>query len=147
MTHSSKVLGLVLLGAALVTTGCNTLAGQPAIKQAAINPAELKPGDSAVITVAIKDRHSIIDRVEGVVLENPQITFRLHDTGETPDEKAGDGIWTMQVDVPLQAPTGTFTLEFTAYRSDGLPVPIRDKEGNVTQLKQDLPVIIRTAQP
>lgn len=127
-------------------TGCNTLAGQPKIQRAEINPQELKPGDSAIITVEVKDKHAIIDRIEGVVKEDPRITFRLRDDGNEPDAKAGDGTWTLKVDVPFQAPPGNFTLEFVAYRSDGLAVPIRDKQGNVTDLKQTLPVVIRYSQ-
>ena len=71
----------------------------------------------------VKDKNAVIDRIEGVVIEDPRITFRLRDDGEEPDAKAGDGVWSMKVDVPFTAPDGEFNLEFTAYRSDGQPVP------------------------
>lgn len=130
---------LVLLG---IIAGCNTLGRQPQLKDATIAPAELKPGDSAVITVVVRDRHKIVNRVEGVVLEDPSIKLKLHDDGVAPDKKAGDDEWSLQVDVPFQAPPGQFMLQLTAYRSDGTPVPVRDTEGNTVPLAVTIPVVI-----
>lgn len=115
--------------AVAVLSGCNTLAGQPQISHASIEPDILEPGASAVIALEIKDRHRSVQRIEGVVLEDPRIAFLLRDDGIAPDEEAGDGVWSMQVDVPFQAPPGEFTLEFTAYGPDGLPVSVRDDQG------------------
>ncbi len=131
----------------VLAQGCNTLASQPEIKSAQINPAQLQPGESAVITVEVVDKTEIISRIEGVVLGNAQHTFKLLDDGQAPDAKGKDGVWTMQVDVPAMAPPGEFVLEFTAYRSDGLPISVRDKSGNVKDLKEPLPVVIRYNQP
>jgi len=136
--------GIVALAALLL--GCNTLSGVPAMSNLMIQPAELNPGDTAIITVQVSDRHALIDRIEGIVKGHPEITFKLRDDGEAPDEKAQDGTWTLQVDVPFQAPPGEFVLELTAYRSDGQPVPVRDGAGNVVPLQQTLPVVIRYAQ-
>ena len=105
---------LVLLALA---AGCNTMGRQPVMRQAFIEPPELKPGDSAVITVEIVDRFGIVDRVEGVVREDTRVKFKLRDDGLDPDEKAGDGIWSLRVDVPFQAPPGEFVLDVTAYRT------------------------------
>ena len=104
---------LTLALGALLLTGCNTLSGQPSITRAGINPELLEPGTSAVITLAIKDKQEIVKRIEGIVLEDPRITFPLRDDGQPPDEKADDNVWSMQVDVPFQAPPGAFSLEFT----------------------------------
>ena len=123
--------------------GCNTLSGQPQINQASIDPPVLRPGDSAVIRLTVRDKHSTIERIEGVVLEDPRITFRLRNDGVAPDEKADDNTWSMQVDVPFQAPPGEFRLEFTAYGPDGLPVSIRDRQGRITPLQQVIPIIIQ----
>lgn len=129
--------------AVVAHVGCNTLSGQPQIRRAVMEPPVLKPGDSAVITLTVKDRHNHIQRIEGVVLEDPRITFRLRDDGVAPDEAAGDGVWSMQVDVPFQAPEGRFRLEFTAYGADGLPVSIRDEHGRVMPLQETVPIIIQ----
>lgn len=138
--------GTVLIVTAAFLAGCNTFSGVPQLKSPAITPSDLKPGDTGLITMTVKDRHKIIDRVEGVVTEEPRITFKLHDDGKQGDVKANDGIWSLQVDVPFQAPPGEFLLEFTAYRSDGLPVPVRDKKGRVSPLKTELPLVIRYPQ-
>lgn len=131
---------LVLLS---VLAGCNTLGRQPRIHKALIEPAELKPGDTAVIRIEVNDRYDIVDRVQGVVREDPRITFDLLDDGVAPDKEAGDGIWTLEVDVPFQAPPGEFTLEFTALRSDGEPIIVRDDEGNAATLSASFGMVIR----
>lgn len=127
--------------------GCNTLSKQPSITRAGIDPSDLRPGGSAVITMHIRDRHDLVHRVEGVVLEDPRITFRLRDDGQEPDAEADDGIWSMQVDVPFQAPPGQFVLEFIAYGPDGLPVSVRDERGAVVPLRQAIPIVIQHPQP
>ena len=129
--------------AMLLLSGCNTLSGQPQITRAAINPEVLEPGTSAVITLDVKDKQNVVERIEGVVLEDPRITFRLRDDGQPPDEKADDNVWSMQVDVPFQAPPGQFRLEFTAYGPDGMPVSIRDDAGEVITLQQTVSINIQ----
>lgn len=129
-----------------VMAGCNTLSGQPEIRKAEITPPELKPGDSAVITVDLKDRNKVVRRVEGVVVEDPRITFRLTDSGVEPDAKAGDGVWSMAVDVPFQSPPGQYVLELTALDADGKPVSVRDRNGIVNPLQAAVPIRILKTQ-
>jgi hypothetical protein len=129
-----------------IMAGCNTLSGQPEIRKAQITPSELKPGDSAVITVDLKDRNKVVRRVEGVVVEDPRITFKLNDSGVAPDEKAGDGVWSMAVDVPFQSPPGQYILELTALDADGRPVSVRDRNGVVNPLQATVPIRILKTQ-
>jgi len=88
---------------------------QPKLVDAALTPADLKPGDAAVLTVKVVDKHELVRKVEGVIREDPVIKFKLHDDGVAPDEKAHDNIWSLAVDVPFQAPPGEFILDLTAY--------------------------------
>jgi len=111
--------------------GCNTASRQPQFQRAVIAPDQLKPGDTAMIQVEVKDRHDIVRRVEGIVKEDPTIRLKLHDDGQAPDEKADDDVWVLQVDVPFQATLGDFLLQLTAYRADGTVVPVKSKEGTV----------------
>jgi len=136
---AAAVAAGVLLAA---VSGCNTLGRQPQLEKAMITPADLKPGDTAVISVEVDDRDGIVRRVEGVVLEDPTIKLKLSDDGKPPDEEAGDNIWSLQVDVPFQAAPGDFTLELTAYRSDGTPVPVRTQESGTVPLRATIPVAI-----
>ncbi len=119
---SSVVLVLALLN------GCSTVGGQPGLQQAKIRPATLRPGDTAIVTVNVIDAHRIVDRVVGVVKEDPRMKFNMADNGQGPDASANDGIWTLQVDVPFMAPSGEFTLELTAYSEDGQVIMVRDAE-------------------
>ncbi len=131
---------LILLG---LLAGSNTMGRQPVMRDARIVPADLKPGDTAIISIAVSDRYGIVDRIEGVVREDPRVKFRLRDDGIEPDETAQDGIWTLQVDVPFQAPPGAFTLDFAALRADGEIIIVRDTEGNDIPLSETFEMVIR----
>lgn len=116
--------------------GCNTLGRQPQLMEAQITPSTLRPGDSALITVKVKDKYDIVCDVVGVIREDQRQKFRLRDDGQPPhDTTAGDGIWSFMVDVPFLAPPGQFTLEFTALDSRGNPVIVKTRDGAVP-LKQ-----------
>lgn len=134
--------GLTLLLAVGLLTGCSTMGRQPQLTDALMTPNTLKPGDTAVITVKVKDRNDIVRKVEGIVREDASIKLKLRDDGVSPDEKAGDSVWTLQVDVPFQAPPGQFTLDLTAYRGDGSPVPVHGPEGKTVPLSVSVPITI-----
>ncbi len=131
-----------VIAAALFVAGCGTM-GQPKLREAMIEPAQLQPGDTALITVEIKDPHDVVNRVEAVVREDRRIALKLHDDGVPPDKKANDNVWTLPVDVPFQAPPGNFTLDFTAYRSDGRPVEIRNEAGDKVPLSGSFEMAIQ----
>jgi len=129
MKRFTGVFAAVLI--ALVCAGCNTMGRQPKLQDAVINPATLKPGDSAMITVNVVDKYKIVQRVVATVVEDQRMKFKLRDDGATPDVKAGDGVWSYAVKVPFMAPPGNFTLEITAYNSKGEAITVR-KSGKET---------------
>ena len=138
-------LTLVVVVVAMVG-GCATGA-RPQVKTGLITPADLKPGESAVITVELQDKYKVVKRLEGTVVQNPDIAFELRDDGAAPgDEKADDGIWSLKVDVPFQAPPGDYQLDLTAYNDKGDKVMVRDKDGNTVPLTVSIPVRIQLPQ-
>ena len=140
-----RTVAIALIALALLV-GCNTLSRQPKMRDAAVTPAQLKPGDSAVITVKVADRHHVVDRVIGVVQEDPRVEFTLKDDGTPPDHKANDGVWTLPVDVPFMAPPGDFTLVFTAYNSRGDVVMVRMPKKAEAPLTATCKVVIQYPQ-
>lgn len=114
--------------------GCATVTSQPKLSSAQILPSDLKPGDTAVITVKVDDKFGVVKRVEGVVKEDRTIKFKFEDNGAMPDDEANDGIWTIQVDVPFNAPPGQFNFEVTAYDETGEVVVVDDKAGEAAPL-------------
>ncbi len=135
--------GLVWAVAAVVCSGCATMTGQPSMGTASILPDDLKPGDTAVITVKIEDKFHVVSRVEGVVKEDRTITFRFEDNGVPPDDKAGDGIWTIQVDVPFNAPPGDFHFEVAGFDASGNLLVVEDKKGEAAPLSTAFPLVIQ----
>lgn len=140
-----RTLLAVVFGGALALTGCNTLAGQPHFREAAISPAAVPQGQAAVITASLKDKNHTVAKVEGTVKEDPRLKFKLRDDGKDPDKKAGDGTWTIKVDVPPTAPPGQFTVDLTAYNSKGQPVLVRPKDSGAQALAQSLTFSIEAA--
>ncbi|MBX3179848.1 MAG: hypothetical protein KF886_21060 [Candidatus Hydrogenedentes bacterium] len=142
----ARISRTLALGAVLLAAGCNSLGGVPEFKMAGIAPQPLHPGDTALITVAVKDRNNIINSITGVIREEPTIKLTLRDDGTEGDVKAGDGVWSLAVRVPLEAPPGVFNLTFTAYRSDGVAVPIRGEGGEIHPLAVEMPLSIQYKQ-
>lgn len=122
--------------------GCNSLGGVPEFTDAGIKPKTLHPGDTALVTIDVRDKNDIIAAVNGVIDEVPSRTLKLRDDGEEGDVKAGDGTWSLAVQVPLETPSGAFHLTFTAYRADGVAVPIRGDDGAIDTLSVNVPLTI-----
>lgn len=140
MKQSAIILSCFLLLTAV--GGCATSSRQPSMSKARISPEHLEPGDTAIITVEVSDRFDIVNRIEGVVREDRTITFKLRDDGMTPDKKAGDGTWTIQVDVPFNAPPGDFEFEIVAYDSDGEVVVVHDENNEAAPLSMSFDLVI-----
>ncbi|MBI5091170.1 MAG: hypothetical protein HZB26_01860 [Candidatus Hydrogenedentes bacterium] len=136
---------IVMVVALCAGAGCATASRQPVMSEAEILPPDLKPQESAIITVKLKDKYGIVKRVEGIVREDTRIKLKLHDDGEDPDVKAGDGIWSLKVDVPFHAAPGEFNLDIAAYNSKGDPVVVRTKQGDVAPLAATCKVAIQAA--
>lgn len=144
MKRITAIVSCSFLLAALA--GCATSSRQPSMKEARIQPEHLEPGDTAIITVEVADRFNIVQRVEGLVKEDRTITFKLRDDGIMPDKRAGDDTWTIQVDVPFNAPPGDFEFEVVAYNADGEVIVVHDENGEAAPLSVSFGLIIEYAE-
>jgi hypothetical protein len=90
-------------------------------------PDNLKPGDTALITVEVFDRLNLVESVTGIVMEDKTINFRFRDDGTQGDVEADDDIWSMKVDVPFNAPPGGFTFEISAFDVNENLIIVRDE--------------------
>lgn len=133
------LLGLLTLG----LTACQFGPKQPQMSKAGIAPSVLKPGDTGVMSVDVRDRYAIVQRVEATVVGEPDIVFKLKDDGIAPDAAAGDGIWTMDVIVPFTAPPGPFELEVRGYNASGELILVRSAQGDAVPLADRFTVEIR----
>lgn len=133
--------GIVLMLSVL--SGCVGEPRQPKLFNPTISQSRLAPGETAIVTVEIRDKFGVVDRVDGIVKEDATITFRLKDDGIPPDREADDGVWTIQVDVPFNAPPGDFEFEITGYDSNGNIVVIRDELNEAAPLSTSFEVQIR----
>lgn len=140
---------MTMCGAVLVCAGCTTHLDQPRLSGAVMTPNELKPGDAALITVQVHDPYGIVHEVEGRVLEDTTVEFKFNDGGLDADEIAGDGIWTMKVEAPFNAPPGIFTFEISAYDKDGNLMVVLDenKEAEPMSTEVELNITFPEAAP
>lgn len=135
--------GVCVLLAAALMAGCAATGGQPVMHSPQILPGDLKPGDTALITVQVDDKFGVVRKVEGVVKEDRTIKFNFTDNGVTPDATPNDGIWTIQVDVPFNAPPGTFEFEVSGYAGDDTLIVVDDKNGEAAPLTTSFKLEIR----
>ena len=117
---------ILMLSVLVGLQGCVT-PHQPSLSKASMTPSDLKPGDTALVTVVVDDRFGLVNEVSGVVQEDKTIMFNFRDDGREGDETANDQVWSMKVDVPFNAPPGGFTFEITAYDVNGNPIIVRDE--------------------
>ena len=139
------VVMFALAGVALALAGCNTMAGQPRFVSAGLEPPVLSPGALGLLKVELKDKQKIVAGVTASIPEYPDSVLKLNDSGLNGDEKAGDGTWSFAVKVPAKAPEGEFAVQLAAWRSDGVQITVRDKDGNITYLTAVIPA--RVAPP
>jgi len=134
-----KFVVIALLG---FVSACNTLPQNTVVIGAHITPSELGPGDSATMSVELQDPLSRVRQVQGIIKQDPSLIFNFKDDGISPDRVAGDGIWTIQVDVPFNAPPGDFEFEIIAYDSDGEVVVIHDENNEAAPLSMSFGLVI-----
>ncbi|UCH33751.1 MAG: metallophosphoesterase [Armatimonadota bacterium] len=99
-----RLVTLCLASLLLVTSAM----AAPKLSDAKIEPVPAQIGDHVVMTVVVDDAAKEVARVEAVVVEYPEVTLPLKDDGQGDDKQAGDGIWTAGLDVPAEAPPGTY---------------------------------------
>ena len=76
------------------------------------------------------------------------ITRALNAVGFTDVVEAGDGVWSLKVDVTFAAPPGSYTLEIAALRDDGQVIAVHDrKAGDVPLMTTALVAIDIPPQP
>jgi len=106
----------------LLTSIILACASQLTIKQISINSTELAPGDETKMFVVFKSSQKNVAQVTATVREASEIYYSFNDDGKEGDEKAGDNIWTCNVEVPWNAPAGNYHLDITAEDKDDNPI-------------------------
>jgi len=81
----------------------------------------VKAGEKGILSVNVIDTESKIARISMVVREYPEYIYELNDNGENGDVRAKDGIWSVEVNVPIDA-FGKYTLDCVMYNSDDVPM-------------------------
>jgi hypothetical protein len=95
-------------------------ASQVKIKEITAQPALVDAGDTILLSVEFEGLKDDVWMVRASVREanNLDYTYMLNDEGKKGDEKAGDNIWSYQVQISANAPPGQFHFDFQALDKD-----------------------------
>ena len=99
-----------------------------------LHAINIKAGEKGVLSLNTVDTESKIARISIVVREYPEYTLELNDNGENGDVKAKDGIWSVEINVPYDAPNQKFNLDGSVYDSNGNPIMTKSETGEETKL-------------
>ncbi len=94
----------------------------------------VKAGENGIISVKVDDTENKIARISVTPRGYPDYVFELNDNGELGDEYAKDEIWSMEINIPYDAPAGIYNLDCEFYDSDGNPVMTKSNDGKETKL-------------
>ena len=99
----------------------------------------IKAGEKGILSVNVIGTESKIARISMVVREYPEYIYVLNDNGENGDVRAKDGIWSVEVNVPIDA-YGNYNLDCVLYDSDGNPVMTKSENGK--EIKPMLTIVV-----
>jgi len=126
---------------------CATQGHQPELRNAALTPDVLNPGDGALLTAeVVNDAYGVVSTIEGTIQDDPRVSFNLNDNGERGDVTAGDGVWSLDMEVPFQAPPGEFVIVLTAYDDNGQIIPVLSPQGDSVPLTAACSLVIQYAE-
>ena len=93
-----------------------------------------KAGEIGMVAVNVTDTEGKIARIEVVPRGYPDYIFEINDKGLEGDKVAGDDIWSIEINVPFDAPYGKYYLDCTAYDSEGKPIMKKTEAGEETTI-------------
>ncbi len=124
----------------LIITGCTS---QLKVKQLMVKPSTIAPGEDAIIIIVFKGPADKIATVTATVRENTGIFYVLNDDGVDGDEKANDKMWSSALTVPIEAPSATYHLDFSARDEEGNEIIVRSSEALETGLIGTVEVVVK----
>jgi hypothetical protein len=91
---------------------------QVAVKEVSMQPAEVKPADTVLLSVVFEGAAESVLTVQGKLREANNLYYILNNNGVNGDEKEGDEIWSCEIIVPMGIPSGQFHIDFQALDKD-----------------------------
>jgi hypothetical protein len=88
------------------------------IKEVFARPAEVKAGDTLILSVVFEGLIDGVFTVQAKFREATDLYYRLNNKGKDGDEKDGDNVWSCKVQIPFNVPVGQFHFDFQALDKD-----------------------------
>lgn len=125
-------ISLCLIGA--------SLAGQPTLISAKIEPTEASPGDSVKVQIEFSGKVKDIQSVTITVREYPYDAPRFE---LSPSPIKDKSIWTLKTLVPWDAPMQDFNLDISAIAKNGKEIVSKKLENNSTGKTGTIPFSVK----
>jgi len=93
-----------------------------------LSPTAVKAGSAALLSIDAVDPERRIDTVAAIVGDS-LLTVDLYDNGMKGDVAAGDGRWSVLLNVPATLPAGSYDVVFQAYDAQGALVTLPGSDG------------------
>jgi len=84
------------------------------IKEASVRPAEVKAGDTLLLSVVFEGIKENVLTVRARFRESGVLSYLLNNNGINGDERADDNVWSGKVQIPSDVPAGQFHFDFQA---------------------------------
>ena len=116
----------------LFITSCSI--NQLSISDVKFTPEKISKGEKLLLTVKVEDSEKIISNIMGVLRRDKSYKFELNDDGKSGDKNPNDGIWSLEYQIPNNAPARTYTVDFYAYDKDGKKIMKIEEDGSKNHL-------------
>lgn len=90
-----------------------------AVLDAYAEPQPASAGEMVSLLVKLDGPIENVDYVQMTVREFPDMVSRLRNDGRGGDETAGDNVWTLSTEVPIDAPAGTYHVDVSVFNVNG----------------------------
>ena len=101
---------------------------RPQLSLLKIDPPTVKAGEKELVEVKVLDPGHKVHRLILHVLDYPGYDFPLNDAGRYGDKKADDGIWTVLVPVPWDAPAQDYSVAIVAYDKNNRKILVKTEK-------------------
>jgi hypothetical protein len=102
-----------------------------------ISPTSARPGGATLLSVDVIDADRKVDTITATLGDNT-LTADLYDNGMRGDVAAGDGRWSVLLNLPADLPDGAYTIQIQPYDAQGAVLNAPQPDG------QSVPLTIST---
>ena len=115
-----------------------------ALTNPGVTPVSVRPGTATLLSVDVIDTERKVDTITATLGDNV-FAADLYDNGMRGDVAAGDGRWSVLLNVPVDLPDGPHTITIEAYDAQGARLSTPGPDGQPQAISVSLVVNVSRA--